>query len=81
LEENRVHISIYGYPGLVPITSSSIYSEQVLPLVLLIASNGGLNGIKNRGKLGRAISAAILNPQDYDWRQYGPEELKGSQIE
>ena len=81
IEESRIHISIYGYPGLVPMTSSRIYSEQVLPLVLRIASNGGLNGIKNRGKLGKAISEAILNPQEYDWQQFRPEELKGSKLE
>ncbi len=74
LEENHIHISIYGYPGLVPVTSSNIYSKQTLPLILLIARNGGLSEIENRGELGKAISAAIINPQNYDWRQYAPAE-------
>jgi alanine dehydrogenase len=81
IDEDRVHISLYGYPGLVPETSSRIYSEQVLPLALTIADNGGLDGIENKGKLGKAISGAILDPKDHDWRQYRPEEPKGSKIE
>lgn len=34
------HICIYGYPSLVPISSSARYSRQVMPLVLNIAKNG-----------------------------------------
>ncbi|MEK6938694.1 MAG: hypothetical protein AABX04_06640 [Nanoarchaeota archaeon] len=81
IDENRVHISIYGYPGLVPITSTNRYSEQVLPLAQIIANNQGLRGIKNRGDLGKAIHKAILNPQKYDWQKYKPEEPTGSRIE
>ncbi|MBI4149799.1 hypothetical protein HY488_00185 [Candidatus Woesearchaeota archaeon] len=81
LEEGRVHISIYGYPGLVPKTSGRIYSEQVLPLALTIANNGGLRGIREKGELGRAISRAILDPQKCDWKQYKPEAPTGSRIE
>lgn len=33
------HISIFGYPGLAPISSAKIYSRQVLPILLKIASN------------------------------------------
>jgi N5-(carboxyethyl)ornithine synthase len=81
IDENRIHISIYGYPGLVPVTSTNRYSEQVLPLVQIIANNSGLRGIKNRGNLGKAISKAILNPKRYDWQKYKPKEPEGSMIE
>ncbi len=36
------HVCIYGYPALVPISSSRRYSKQLLPLVLDIAKNGNL---------------------------------------
>jgi alanine dehydrogenase len=36
-EEGRKHISLWGYPGLVPVSSARIYSKQVLPIVQLIA--------------------------------------------
>lgn len=81
IDENRIHISIYGYPGLVPVTSTYRYSEQVLPLAQIIANNSGLRGIKNRGDLGKAIYKAILNPQKCDWQKYKPEEPTGSRIE
>ncbi len=81
IDENRIHISIYGYPGLVPVTSTYRYSEQVLPLAQIIANNSGLRGIKNRGDLGKAIYKAILNPRKYDWQKYRPEEPTGSRIE
>lgn len=32
------HISIYGYPGLAPVSSARRYSRQVLPILLKIAS-------------------------------------------
>lgn len=81
IDENRIHISIYGYPGLVPVTSTNRYSEQVLPLVQIIAHNLGLKGIKNYGDLGKAIHNAILNPEKYDWQKHQPEEPTGSRIE
>ncbi|HIG93720.1 TPA: hypothetical protein HA242_04560 [Candidatus Woesearchaeota archaeon] len=81
IDENRIHISIYGYPGLVPVTSTRLYSEQVLPLAQIIANNSGLRGIKNRGDLGKVIYKAILNPNKYDWQKYKPEEPTGSRIE
>ncbi len=81
IDEDRIHISIYGYPGLVPITSTNRYSEQVLPLVQIIANNCGLRGIKNRGDLGKAIHQAVLNPNRYDWQKYKPREPEGSRIE
>ncbi len=34
------HICIYGYPGLVPISSTQRYSKQICPLVIDIANNG-----------------------------------------
>ncbi|MBN2097476.1 MAG: hypothetical protein JW714_03230 [Candidatus Omnitrophica bacterium] len=36
--EGVTHISIFGYPGLVPISSSVRYSRQALPILLKIAS-------------------------------------------
>ncbi len=81
IDENRIHISIYGYPGLVPVTSTALYSGQVLPLAQIIASNQGLRGIKNRGDLGRAIYRAILHPAQHDWQKYRPEDPTGSRIE
>lgn len=81
MDEDRVHISIYGYPGLVPKTSSRVYSEQVLPLVSTIAANGGLRGIANRGELGKAIAKAVLDPRKMDWEQYKPDAPQGGRLE
>lgn len=81
-EEKRIHISVYGYPGLFPETSSKIYSEQALPMALLIADNEGLRGIGNRGDLGAAIKKAILDPKKMDWEKYKPVDVTaGSKIE
>ena len=81
LEEYHVHISIYGYPGLVPISSSQIYNRQVLPLALAIANNKGLRGIGNVPEVGKFIHDAIIDPKKYGWQRYKPEELKTSKIE
>jgi alanine dehydrogenase len=82
VEEGRVHISIYGYPGLFPETSSRIYSEQTFPLVSLIAENGGLRGIAKRGPLGLAVARAVLDPHRRDWQRYEPSHaLAESRIE
>ena len=35
-----VHMGIYGYPALVPYSSSVRYSEQLLPIILDLAENG-----------------------------------------
>lgn len=35
-----MHICIYGYPGLAPISSAQRYSKQICPLVIDIANNG-----------------------------------------
>ncbi|MBI4983068.1 hypothetical protein HZC32_00275 [Candidatus Woesearchaeota archaeon] len=82
LEEGRVHISLYGYPGLVPITSTNRYSKQIEPIVLLIADNGDVEGISKKGDLGIAISKAIIYPHKLDWTEYKPTETPpGSRIE
>jgi len=39
-EEGVKHLCIYGVPGLAPISSSIIYSEQLTQLVLDVANNG-----------------------------------------
>jgi alanine dehydrogenase len=53
-----IHISIYGYPGLVPSSSVRRYGRQLLPIVLEIANNG----IKNLDKtnLGKDIINSII---------------------
>lgn len=81
LEEGRVHISIYGYPGLVPVTSSRIYSEQVLPIALAIANNGNLKGIRKVDALGGHIHRAIVDPARYDWQKHKPPPSEGPRIE
>lgn len=50
-------ISIYGYPKLAPITSSQVYSKQVLPILLKIAS-GSLE------KLPNFIRDAVVDPEN-----------------
>jgi len=52
------HICIYGYPAMVPISSSQRYSKQLLPLVLEIAKNG----IK---KMSKPLQKALIRPRDY----------------
>ena len=81
IEEGRVHISIYGYPGLVPVTSSRIYSRQVLPIALAIANSGGLSGIHRPGDLGASIQRAIVDPSKMNWVQYRPQPPQASRIE
>jgi len=55
-----VHISIYGYPGLVPVSSVNRYSTQVLPLVLEVADNNGVKDLEKRGSRGRDILNAVV---------------------
>jgi alanine dehydrogenase len=81
VERGKVHIGIYGYPGLVPVSSSERYSSQVLPIISEIACNKGLRGIEKRGELGKYINKAIVDPLKFDWKNMKPEELKGSLIE
>jgi len=49
------HISIFGYPGLAPITSAQRYSRQVLPLLLKIAS------IKKLERLPSYLKKAVID--------------------
>lgn len=51
-------ISIYGYPRLVPVSSSRRYSKQVLPILLKIASTP-------LRELPRPIKNAIIDPDKY----------------
>ncbi len=51
-----VHMGIYGYPALVPYSSSERYSRQLLPIIMDIAANG-------LDEVGPAIRQAIV-----DWR-------------
>jgi len=51
-------LSIYGYPRLVPISSSKRYSSQILPILLKVAS-------MPLGKLPKSIKDAIIDPADF----------------
>ena len=51
-----VHMDIYGYPALVPYSSSERYSRQLLPIILEIAQKG-------LGNSGTHIQKAVV-----DWR-------------
>ncbi len=59
-EEGITHISIYGYPGLIPVSSVNRYSPQILPIILEIANNGGLKGLEEKSSLGRDIINAKI---------------------
>jgi alanine dehydrogenase len=55
-----IHMSIYGYPGLVPVSSVTRYSKQLLPLVREIADNGGVKDLDKRSDLGKDIFKAVI---------------------
>jgi len=55
-----IHISIYGYPGLVPVSCVKRYSEQILPLVLEIANNNGIKDLEKKNSIGRDIVNAVV---------------------
>jgi alanine dehydrogenase len=55
------HISIFGYPGLAPISSSARYSRQVLPLLLKIAS------VKKLSRLPHYLKKAIIDPEVFEF--------------
>jgi alanine dehydrogenase len=55
------HISIFGYPGLAPISSSNRYSKQILPLLLKIAS------VKKLSRLPNYIKKAIIDPEVFEF--------------
>jgi alanine dehydrogenase len=76
IEEDRVHISIYGYPGLVPITSSKLYDFQILPIIKKITSN-----FKQNDELEKAIEKAVINPSNYEWDKFKPESTEVSKLE
>ncbi len=61
LVEGITHISIFGYPGLAPISSSMRYSRQVLPLLLKIAS------AKKLSRLPNYIKKAIIDPDVFEF--------------
>lgn len=52
------HISIFGYPGLVPISSVRRYSRQVLPILLRIAST-------SLERLPNYIKHAVIDPATF----------------
>ncbi len=56
------HTCIYGYPALVPISSSRRYSKQLLPLILDIAKNG-------TKKMSKPLQKALLKSRDYAKRE------------
>ena len=58
------HISIYGYPGLVPISSVNIYSKQILPIILEIANNNGIEDLEKKSKLGEYIVNATIKGKE-----------------
>ena len=53
-----VHIGIFGYPGLVPISSAMRYSHQILPILLKIAS-------VPLERLPLYLKRALIDPQYY----------------
>jgi alanine dehydrogenase len=55
-----IHMSIYGYPGLVPVSSVTRYSKQLIPLVLEIANNNGVKNLDKRSSIGKDISRAVI---------------------
>ncbi len=59
-----IHISIYGYPGLVPVSSVNRYSKQILPLVAEIAGNEGLERIEEISQAGKHIYEATIFPTE-----------------
>jgi alanine dehydrogenase len=61
LVDGITHISIFGYPGLAPISSSSRYSRQVMPILLKIAS------AKKLSRLPHYIKKAIIDPEVFEF--------------
>jgi len=53
------HVSIFGYPGLVPYSSSKRYSKQVLPLLTQIA------GADDLEKLPNSLKKAVIDPDKF----------------
>lgn len=83
-EHGKVHIGIYGYPGLVPVSCTRRYSAQILPIVRAIADHGSLDAIESVDDLGRFIARATVRPETLNWRTIAnpiEEELEKSYIE
>jgi len=53
------HICVFGYPGLVPLSSAKRYSKQVLPLLIKIATARSLD------RLPAYIRVAVIDPDNY----------------
>lgn len=68
IEHRKVHIGIYGYPGLVPVSCTRRYSAQILPVVKAIANHGSLDDIGSVDELGKAIANATVRPEELGWR-------------
>ena len=60
------HISIFGYPGLVPISSSQRYSKQTVSLLLKIAAAKRVERFPRYLKKAVIDPDAILNPAVYE---------------
>jgi len=56
--DDITHISIFGYPGLAPVSSAARYSRQVLPILLKIAS-------VPLERLPLYLKKALIDPQYY----------------
>ena len=56
--DDITHISIFGYPGLAPISSAARYSRQILPILLKIAS-------VPLERLPLYLKKALIDPQYY----------------
>lgn len=63
IEADKVHIGIYGYPGLVPVTCAKRYSKQILSVVKEIVANDGVDNIGIRSVIGKAIEGATVDPE------------------
>lgn len=76
IEHGKVHIGIYGYPGLVPVSCTRRYSAQILPVVAAIAAHGSLDGIETTGDIGTSIARATVRPETLGWRTIVAEPIE-----
>ena len=49
-----------GYPGLVPVSSVNRYSRQIMPILLEVLKNGGVDGLENKSDIGKDIVNAVV---------------------
>ena len=75
VEEGVIHIGIYGYPGLVPVSCTERYSRQILPIVKMVADNHGVKGLSTRSSLGKFIAKAVVIPGKRGWEKYAPQDI------